>query len=177
VVIKLHPAGRARGDFGLSLVDVARVDAKNYVPLLTKMMNDELNCSAVGSSDASDVLGGGPSVEVDIVKTGDDEEHTDRAPASANFPDELDDADNEGDDDDAPGEEDGVVASRHRRRKESVSYDDEGDEDSTDGRPAQTGKDETQEDDASSDPADTTAMVYERKDHPTVNERANVISL
>jgi DNA-directed RNA polymerase I subunit RPA1 len=177
VVIKLHPAERVREAFGLSLVDVARVVAKNYVPLLTKMMKDELKRSAVGSSDASEVLGGGSSAEVDIVKTGDDEGETVRAPASANFADELDDADNEGDDDDAPGEEDGVEASRHRRRKESVSYDDEGDEDSTDGRPAQTARDETQEDDASSDPADTTAMVYERKDHPTVNERANTISL
>jgi DNA-directed RNA polymerase I subunit RPA1 len=177
VVIKLHPAERVREAFGLSLVDVARVVAKNYVPLLTKMMKEELKRSAVGSSDASDVLGGGSSKDVDVVKTGDDEGETGRPSKSANFVDELDD-DNEGDDDDdAPGEEDGVEASRHRRRKESVSYEDDEDDESTDGQPAQTIMDEAQEDDASDDPPESTAMVFERKDHPTVNQRDNTISL
>lgn len=173
VVMKLHPAERISEAFGLSLVDAARVVSKNYVPLLTKMMKDELKRSTVDGTDVSDVLGGGSADHVDIIEA---DENAESSVPTTGFADELDDADNEGDEDDAPGEEDGVEAARHRRRTESVSYDDDGDEDISDEQPVQGPSDEMEEDNDIIDGAANTAFS-ERKTTPTVNKKDNTIYL
>lgn len=136
VSMKMHPAERIDDAFGLSLHDIAKRVAKSCVPLLSQYMKAELKrASVVGDGGIVEVSGGASSEYVENEDGGDidigDEDppsRTAKTTATAN----LDDDENEMDDDDAPGEEDGVETSKYRRRKESVSYEEDEVNESTD---------------------------------------------
>lgn len=174
VTMKLHPIERIREAFGLSLRDVAKVVAENYVPLLSQYMKAELRRSAVQDIDA-EVMGGQSSNYVNELETGGDESEQ---PASQPMQDDLGDDDDADDvvEEDAPHEEDGADAAKYRRRSASISYDDGdlGDSDGDEDLPAsQIPRRAT----TPAAPATTPFESLSRKVSPTIDERTNSIHL
>jgi DNA-directed RNA polymerase I subunit RPA1 len=142
VTLKLHPAERIKDAFGLTLHDIARVVAKNCVPLLAKLMRVELKRSSVeGDVNISSVEGGESRVYRASRKAqaGEDDDGDD-GPKNTREVDELgdDDDDDIDEDEDNFGEEDGVSGMKQNRRKISISY--ENDDDSVE---QMMGKDKT----------------------------------
>lgn len=117
VTLKLHPAERIETAFGLTLKEIAKVVAKNFVPALSYQMKMELRRSATEGDAVTSVEGGETSDYVHVTSK-EDEEEPHPKPKGRNDTDMLE----EDDEDDASveqmGEEDGVVASR----KQSESY-------------------------------------------------------
>jgi len=183
ISLKLYPAERTREAFGLSIHDVAKVVAKNYVPLLSQSMKKELKRAAVeGDVGVADVDGGQASSYIRETVDDDSEEPV----QMSRDRDELNDDDDDFDDEE-PGDEDGVEASRYSRRKESVSYDDDEDEDEdeddddNEGEGAaapgpQEGNDEENGQDATTNEG-LVLTELAKKDSVHVSEKANTIFL
>lgn len=192
VILKFHPAERIREAFGLSLHDVASVVAKNYVPLVSQYMKQELRRSSV----EAEVVGGESTKYVNDLNdenTEAAEEGGSRQRRRRDAPDELNDEDDDdgADDDEAPTAEDGADAARYRRRRAtSISYDDDeqGGEDSS----AESDTDDGDESQSStplqsagtsqaitpaSGPMSPDIDLLAGKTTPTVDQRSNTISL
>lgn len=168
VTIKFHPAERIKEAFGLSLQDIAKVVAKNYVPLLSQIMKKELKRSAVeDDGDVGEVVGGAAS---DYFVEGDDTiVDTPRGTTDVN---ELNDEDD--DMEDVPGEEDGV---EFVPSKEGADFDD-----SDEGGEFADDDDEVENGAARSSPSvpDQPDLVEEKlndKLAPTIIKRLNSIAL
>lgn len=184
VVLKFYAAGRIKEAFGLSLKDIAKIVSTAYVPLLSKNMKKELKRGAVeGDEGVVEVSAGGQSNfskkkgssdetdENDEVAIDDLEEKAERNN------DMLDDDDDDDDDedDDVPADDDGMDADRQRRRKQSVSYED--DEELDNGDTPDDGSVE-QTDDIPETTFDTSILnTFTEKTAPTIQEKSNSIIL
>ena len=174
VTLKFHPAERIREAFGLSLPDIAKVVAKNYVPLLSQVMKKEMKRSSVeGEGGVGEVAGGTSTDYLD-----DDGEGTDQSVSQAvSGADDLNEADDDDDDamDDVPGEEDGI---EFGQRREASSYD-EGRDDSSSDEDEITSIAPSQS--SSSSPDQTTVSAetstLNTKTSPSVLKEANSIAL
>jgi DNA-directed RNA polymerase I subunit RPA1 len=166
VTIKLHPAERIKEAFGLSLQDIAKVVAKNYVPMLSQLMKKELKRSAVeDDGKVGEVVGGTSS---DYMEDGGDDLL--EAPHDLSRADDLNEEDDDEDDlDDAAGEEDGVEFGR----RENSSYDDGGNLEMSD--------DENDSNERSQPSFPEQSNDLEEKlndrDAPTILKRSNAIAL
>jgi len=122
VKIKLHPAERIHEAFGLSIHDIARVVAENFVPLLSKLMTNELRRSKVdGDGSSTDVEGGEKQEYMESLNAAD-------AKRSRPAMDDLSEEEDDDDDNDDVNAEDGADAERARRRTtQDVAYEEESD--------------------------------------------------
>jgi DNA-directed RNA polymerase I subunit RPA1 len=170
VTIKLHPAERIKEAFGLSLHDIAKVIAKNYVPLLSQIMKKELKRSAVeGDGDVGEVIGGAASDYLD--ESENTNADTPKVLGEAGDLNEEDDDDDDDGMDDVPGEEDGV---EFGRRKENASYDD-GHEDEISDEDDDSGA--VQPSPSMPEQTDPVEEKLNDKCAPTVLKRSNSIAL
>lgn len=112
VTLKLHSIERIWEAFGLELEDIASVVSADFLPILSRIMKDELKRSNSEGTASLDVSGG-ESTEFMYAKS---------APSKKK-------RSKDDDDDDDAGEEDGVNASRFGHKKEIASYGDMDDED------------------------------------------------
>lgn len=114
--LKFNPEERMKEAFGLSLLDIAAVVGKNFVPKLSMEMKKELRRSAVEGDEGVGTVAGGAATE--FVSQKDEDGDTERI----NDADELNEEDDEDDAmDEEAGEDDGVEFGR--KRGEST-YDD-----------------------------------------------------
>ncbi len=137
VTLKLHPAERIKTAFGLTLQDVAKVVAKNFVSLLSYQMKLELRRSSSDYDGSIDVESGGSGTFVETKKS---EDSSDSLKNTESLFDDDDDDDDDKDDD--VNEEDGVKASR----KQSDNYDDDDDDDDDSDENKETSVDEKDSD-------------------------------
>lgn len=115
VTLKLHPAERIQTAFGITLKDIAKVVAKQFVPALSTQMKLELRRSGREGEGVVAVQGGGASHYV-----------TDDSPNKATKTAEMFD-DDEDDDDDADSvaePEDGAKANRQQSESYGTKEDD-----------------------------------------------------
>ena len=178
VTLKFHPAERIMEGFGLTLQDIAKVVAKNYVPLLSQIMKKELKRSAVEDDGKIGEVAGGASSE--YMEEGDG---SNDQPKVLSDQDDLNEDDNEDDDDDImeAGEEDGVEFGR----KLNTSYDDGSMDVSDDDN--NTGNTEGDNYDNNSHNTQKETPVLEQtgqldgklncNDSPTIQKRNNAIAL
>jgi DNA-directed RNA polymerase I subunit RPA1 len=173
VTLKFHPAERIIEAFGLTLQDIAKVVAKNYVPLLSQIMKKELKRSSVEDDGKIGEVAGGASSEYMEEGDANDDEHK-----AVSNQDDLNEDDNEDEDDDPieAGEEDGVEYGR----KSNTSYDDdsldEAEGDSNVGRIDSNGNN-TQDEALASDPESQPDNKLNCNDSPTIQKRNNAIAL
>lgn len=114
VKLKVHSPERIWEAFGLTLEDIASVVSAKFLPVLSKIMKDELKRSNTEGMTSLQVLGG---------------ESTEFVYQKASAKQKSQSKDYDEDDDDAAGDEDGVTASRFGHKKEIASYGDMDDED------------------------------------------------
>ena len=112
VTLKLHSSERIKEAFGLSLEDIATIVSNLFIKNLSRIMKMELKRSSADESKSFDVISGDHSDEI-----------YERKQKSSKKSKDYDE-----DDEDAAGEEDGVVASRFAHKKEMASYGDMDDE-------------------------------------------------
>ncbi len=117
VTLKLHSAERIWEAFGLKLEDVATVVSVKFLPVLSRIMKDELKRSNSEGMTSLEVLGG-ESTEFVYQKVSPSKQKKSKG----------NDEDDE-DDEDGAGDEDGVNASRFGHKKELASYGDMDEED------------------------------------------------
>lgn len=115
VTLKLHPAERIKTAFGITLEDIAKVVAKNFIPVLSYQMKLELRRSAA-DYDGDLTIEGGNSTN--FVQTEKNEDSDKLKNAESLFEDDDDDRD------EIIDVEDGVKASR----TQSDNYDDDDDD-------------------------------------------------
>lgn len=191
VTIKFHPAERIKEAFGLDIHDIAKVAAKNFVPLLSQNMKKELKRAAVEGDNAVIEVQGGDS-RVYIKSRDQDERDADEieikeAPQARNGRDELNDNDQDDEEDDENAEEDGADAVRYSdRRKESISYEDDDDQDDAETE-SMTGEHSPRSDSGIVNDLSSNTVVREKEasdwtllakeDELIVHERRNVIVL
>ena len=114
--LKFYPEERIKEAFGLSLLDIAAVVGKNFVPKLSMEMKKELRRSAVEGDEGVGTVAGGAATE--FVSKRDEDGDTGRIHDS----DELNEEDDEDDAmDEEAGEDDGVD---FRRKRDESTYDD-----------------------------------------------------
>lgn len=183
VVLKFYAAERIKEAFGLRLKDIAKIVAATYVPLLSRNMKKELRRGAIdGDEGVVEVSAGGQSnfskKKGDSDETGEnDVDVIEDMQEKSERNDVLDDDDDEDDDedDDVPADEDGMDADRHRRRKQSVSYED--DEDPENGDAQDDGSIE-EADEIPQTTFDTSILnTFTEKTSPTIQEKTNSIIL
>ena len=174
VTMKFHPAKRIRQAFGLSLDDVASIVGRNFLPLLSTYMKQELRRSAV----EADVIGG--EATTFVKKGGATEDEDDQGgqaeQSEVRFGGNRDEADEEDDDEGDANDEDGADAARTRRRANSESYDEEsGEEESVNEQQRPRPSSSPVEDEEAEIPQ--TTLIDKSMTGPVVNERANSISV
>jgi DNA-directed RNA polymerase I subunit RPA1 len=106
VTLKLHSPERIKEAFDLSIEDIATIVSNVFIKNLSRIMKIELKRSSVDESKSFEVLNGATGETF----------HEGKAKASKKS------KDYDEDDEDAAGEEDGVVASRFAHKKEMASY-------------------------------------------------------
>lgn len=112
VTLKLHSSERIKEAFGFSLEDIAAIVSNSFIKNLSRIMKMELKRSSSDESKSFEVISGDNSDEIFEKK----QKSTKKS------------KDYDEDDEDAAGEEDGVVASRFAHKKEMASYGDMDDE-------------------------------------------------
>lgn len=169
VTLKFHPAERIREAFGLSLHDIAKVVAKNFVPLLSQNMKKELKRASVeGDGNFDEIVGG---VSSEYVAESLEDSGQDRATEINDDDMNEDDPD---DDENDVGEEDGVEFSRKESTPDNGGpYDDfAGDDDKTEALEFQSSAHHL------SSPAYTPAEeMLNEGSTPTILKKMNSISL
>lgn len=162
VTLKLHPAERIKTAFGLSLKDIAKVVAKNFVSVLSYQMKLELRRSSSDYDGDITIDGGSSSNFVDTEKS----EAADNAKNTENlFEDDDDDDDNE----ENINEEDGVKATR----TQSDNYDDDEDE----GKDSGVAKTSDQQDDTMDEDDDGDSSPTYGGDGVKIDVKANTIEI
>eukprot|EP00535_Pseudo-nitzschia_heimii_P007277 CAMPEP_0197177440 /NCGR_PEP_ID=MMETSP1423-20130617/3038_1 /TAXON_ID=476441 /ORGANISM="Pseudo-nitzschia heimii, Strain UNC1101" /LENGTH=1717 /DNA_ID=CAMNT_0042626981 /DNA_START=139 /DNA_END=5289 /DNA_ORIENTATION=+ len=159
VTLKLHPAERIKTAFGLTLSDIAKVVAMNFVPALSYQMKLELRRSAADYDGDINIEGGKAS---DFTQTEKNKFSGREKNAENLFEDDDDDDD---DDDDEVHEEDGAKASR----KQSDKYDDDDDEANE--------IDITMENDESDDDDDNPSQPLFMGDSVKIDTKTNTIQI
>ena len=177
VTLKFHPAERIREAFGLSLQDIAKVVARNYVPLLSQTMNKESKRSAVDGDGGSGEVAGG--IATDYIEEDGEGEPTDQGASQAvNEIDDLNEVDDDDDVmDDTTGEEDGV---EFGRRREASSYDEGGGDSTSDedeSMPSAPPQSSVLTPDQTIGSVSAETSTLNAKDSPTVLKGANSIAL
>ena len=186
ITLKFHTAERIREAFGISLRDIAKVVAKNYVPLLKQTMDKELKRSSVEGDDAVQKVAG----ETGTDYFEEDGETTERGPPEAAEPvDDLNEADDDDDDDateSSTGEEDGI---EFGRRRDASAYDEGQDDSSTSSSSDEDESTPTTHQSSSLSPDQTndgvppetatatTTTSWNKKDAPTLLKEANSVAL
>ncbi len=184
VVLKFYAAERIKEAFGLTLKDIVKIVASTYVPLLSRYMKKELRRGAVeGDEGVVEVSGGGQSNfskkkgssdETDE-NDGDAVDDTEERGERNDILDDDDDDDDDDEDDDVPADEDGMDADRQRRRKQSVSYEDDEEPENGD---MQDDRSSNEADDVPQTTFDTSILnTFTEKTAPTIQEKSNSIIL
>lgn len=124
VTLKFHPAERIQTAFGLSLDDIGRVVAKNFVPALSAQMKLELRRSATEGEAIVSVEGGTSSELV----SGAAAEGANKDGSGDNDMLDGDDDDNDDNDEDMAGPEDGARANRLQEMSYGAKEADDGDD-------------------------------------------------
>lgn len=167
VVVKFHPAERIKEAFGLTLDDIAKVVAKNLVPLLKTNMKRELRRSAVDGEVSGEVHGGEASEYNYDHPSSDDTNPDDQV-------NELEEKDEDEDNDmDEANEEDGVD---YRRKGNRASYDQEASSDEEE-TAAETQDLVRTPDRTSADQTPDESVAFNDSGVPTVKKDSNSIAL
>ena len=170
VTLKLYPAERIKEAFGLTLVDIAKVVAKKFTPVLSKNMKMEIR----RAGENFEILGGEAT---DYIHQENKDDADEEARLTRGDTDELNDDEVDADEDmDLGDEEDGADREKYRRRAASVSYDDDGEA---------SGNDNDGEDSAplnvplsgNDDASDTAPMTTENTGLLKVDKKSNSIPL
>ena len=174
VTLKFHPAERIMEAFGLTLQDIAKVVAKNYVPLLSQIMKKELKRSAVDDEGKISEVAGGASSE--YMEEGND---SNQQAITVNDQDDLNEDDNEDDDDDRmeAGEEDGVEFGRRLNTSYDNGSPDASDNDNEDGDHYDDNDNNTETETPSSEQSGQLDDKLNCNDSPTIQKRNNAIAL
>ena len=174
VTLKFHPAERIMEAFGLTLQDIAKVVAKNYVPLLSQIMKKELKRSAVDDEGKISEVAGGASSE--YMEEGND---SNEQAITVNDQDDLNEDDNEDDDDDRmeAGEEDGVEFGRRLNTSYDNGSPDASDNDNEDGDHYDDNGNNTETETPSSEQSGQLDDKLNCNDSPTIQKRNNAIAL
>ena len=174
VTLKFHPAERIMEAFGLTLQDIAKVVAKNYVPLLSQIMKKELKRSAVDDEGKISEVAGGASSE--YMEEGND---SNQQAITVNDQDDLNEDDNEDDDDDRmeAGEEDGVEFGRRLNTSYDNGSPDASDNDNEDGDHYDDNGNNTETETPSSEQSGQLDDKLNCNDSPTIQKRNNAIAL